>query len=119
MKNSIILIAFNVIFSIFFSIFVGFRSFAFLNCSFIISMIYLLFGVLCFVWEKGFFNITLFSFNKLAQQLNKKRGILIEESNLQLSDYTYKENSFYYTSHLILCGSIMAIFITVVSFYLI
>lgn len=119
MKQLIALISFNLIFSTIYSIFVEFKDFAFLNCSFIIGMIYLLFGGLCFIWEKGFFDITLFSFNKLAQQLNKKKGALVEEPNIEIEDYVFKENSFYYTSHLVLSGFIISILTTIVSFYLI
>lgn len=119
MKKFSALIAIDALFSTFYTLFVGFEKFSFLNSSFIIGMIYLLCGVLCFVWEKGFFNITLFSFNKISQQFNKKRGLLLEESNLTLDSYIYKENSFSYTSSLIYSGLIISILTTIISFSLI
>ncbi len=119
MKKFSTLIAIDALFSTFYSLFVDFKNFAFLNCSFTIGMIYLLFGALCFIWEKGFFNITLFSFNKMNQQLQKKRGILLEKTDLTLDDYIYKENSFSYTSSLLYSGFIISMLTTIISFSLI
>ncbi len=119
MKKFSILIAIDAFFSTFYSLFIGSKKFAFLNCSFTIGMIYLLFGALCFIWEKGFFNITLFSFNKINKQLQKKRGILLEETDLTLDDYIYKKNNFSYTSSLLYSGFIISILTTIISFSLI
>lgn len=119
MKKFSALIAIDVFFSTIYSLFIGFKKFSFLNCSFTIGMIYLLFGALCFIWEKGFFNITLFSFNKTHQQFQKRRGILLEEKDLNLDDYIYKENSFLYTSSLLSSGFIISILTTIISFSLI
>ena len=47
------------------------NNFAFINCAFIIGMFYFLAGSLCYVWEKGFFNITLFSFKKINNEIQK------------------------------------------------
>lgn len=116
MKKFSTLIAINLLFSFFYMIFSGFKSFSFINCAFTIGMFYLLFGVLCFVWEKGFFNIALFSFNKVAQQINKRKGILEDEPNIKLEDYAHKENHFNYTTSLLSSGIFISSLTTIVSF---
>ncbi|MEG2788270.1 MAG: DUF3899 domain-containing protein [Romboutsia sp.] len=116
MKYILKLISINAIFSIFYTIYVGFKRFAFLNCSFTIGMLYLLFGILCFIWEKGFFNITLFSFNKIFQQTQKRNCILVEESDLNIEEFIYKKNSFIYTYHLLSSGFVISLITTIISF---
>ncbi|RDY25459.1 DUF3899 domain-containing protein [Romboutsia weinsteinii] len=116
MKKFSTLVAINLLFSLFFSIFVGFKSFSFINSSFTIGMLYLLCGILCFVWEKGFFNIALFSFNKIAQQLQKRKGVLIDETSITIEDYANRENSFIYTVPLLSSGLIISSLTTLISF---
>ena len=116
MKHFFTLLAFDFIISIFYTIIRGFSQFSFINCLFIIGMIYFLFGLLCFVWEKGFFNITIFSFNKINQKIQKKRGVLTEDTNLTLDDYICKTNHFYLTNSLLLCGGIVSFVSIFISF---
>lgn len=116
MKHFSLLIAFDVIISSIYSIISDFSRFSFLNCSFIIGMIYFLFGAICFVWEKGFFNITLFAFNKLGQQLQKKRGILYNDADITIEDYIHKKNDFYLTYNLLLCGLLISVISISISF---
>ena len=116
MKHFFKLLAFNIIISIIYTIVRGFTPFSFINCLFIIGMVYFLFGSLCFVWEKGFFNITTYSFNKINQQIQKKRGVLLNDDDITLDDYMCRSNSFYLTKSLILCGGFISTFSIIVSF---
>jgi len=119
MKHFSLLIAFDVIFSLIYYVINDFSKFSFLNCVFIIGMIYFLFGAMCFVWEKGFFNITLFAFNKLGQQLQKKRGVLCNDADIKIEDYIHRENSFYLTYNLLLCGLLISVVSISISFIVI
>jgi len=116
MKHFSLLIAFDAIFSLIYYIISGFSQFSFLNCVFIIGMIYFLLGSMCFVWEKGFFNITLFAFNKLGQQLQKKRGVLCNDTDIKIEDYIHRKNSFYLTYNLLLCGLLISVVSISISF---
>jgi len=116
MKHFTLLIAFDVIISSIYSIISHFSRFSFLNCAFIIGIIYFLFGAMCFVWEKGFFNITLFAFNKLGQQVQKKRGVLHNDANITIEDYIHRKNSFYLTYDLLLCGILISVISIIISF---
>jgi hypothetical protein len=119
MKHFSLLIAFDAIISSIYSIISGFSRFSFLNCAFIIGMVYFLFGAMCFVYEKGFFNITLFAFNKLGQQLQKKRGVLCNDADIKIEDYVHRKNNFYLTYNLLLCGLLISVVSISISFIVI
>lgn len=116
MKENSTLIAINLFFSLLYTILKKFELFSFINCSFIIGMFYLMFGVLCFVWEKGFFNLTLFSFNKISQNIQKRRGVLIDEPDITLEDFMTKQNHFSYTTSLLTSGILISSITTLLSF---
>ncbi|MGL5345916.1 MAG: DUF3899 domain-containing protein [Peptostreptococcaceae bacterium] len=118
MKHFIALLASDILISLLYSIIRGFSEFSFINCLFFIGMIYFLAGILCYVWEKGFFNITLFSFNKINQQIQKKRGVLPDEPDITLEDYIDKVNYFYLTNSLLTCGGLITISSIFISFIL-
>lgn len=116
MKNTFKLLAINAIISLLYSIINKFSAYSFLNCAFIVGMIYLLFGLLCFVWEKGFFNITLFSFNKLSQEFQRRKGVLAEDINMTIEDYVNRENNFYLTNSLLISGFLISVITIGISF---
>lgn len=117
LKYIIRLISFNLIISLIFSTINDFSRFSFLNCSFIIGMIYLLFGGLCFVWEKGFFDITIFSFNKISQQIQKKKGVLSNDQDITIDDYISRDNNFKLTKPLLCSGTLFSTLCIILSFY--
>ena len=111
------LLAINLLISFFYDIISkNSNTFAFINCSFIIGMAYFLSGCLFYVWEKGFFNITLFSFNKISQQIQKRRGILTEGSKITLDDYIYRKNKFFLTKSLLSSGGFVSTLCIILSF---
>ncbi|MEG0842792.1 MAG: DUF3899 domain-containing protein [Romboutsia sp.] len=116
MKVISILISINLFFSLFYTFFSKFELFSFINCSFVIGMFYLMFGVLCFVWEKGFFNLTIFSFNRISQNIRKKRGLLIDEADITIEDYISRENHFSHTTSLLTSGILISSITTFLSF---
>lgn len=118
MKKILILLAFDIIISLFYSIVRQFYSFSFINCFFTIGMFYFLFGSLCFIFEKGFFDITLFSFNKLNQQIQKKMGVLSDEPNITLDEYLNRGNSFNHTRSLLISGGLISLTSILIGFIL-
>lgn len=117
MKKFSILLLIDLLISFFYHI-VSKNSdnFTFINCSFIIGMFYFLSGCLCYVWEKGFFNITLFSFNKINKEIQKRRGLLIDKYNITLADYIYRKNKFFLTNNLLICGGLISSLCIAISF---
>ena len=117
LKHFSILLAINLLISFFYDIISkNSNSFAFINCAFIIGMVYFLSGCLCYVWEKGFFNITLFSFSKISQEIQKRRGILTDDHNISLDDYIFRKNKFFLTTNLLMCGGVVSILCIILSF---
>lgn len=107
----------NLILSFLYVIINNFKKFSFINASFTISMFYLIIGLLFFVGEKGFFNLTLYSFNKLNQQIQKKRGLLTEPE-ISIDEYVNKKYSFKNTSALLSSGILISVFTLVISIML-
>lgn len=116
MNKTVFFIAIDIIISMFYSIFCGFKQYSFINCSFLLGMLFFLFGILCYVWEKGFFNIIIYSFNKIGQQLHKSQGVLTEESNITIEEFAHRKNSFKYTYNLLGSGFIISLTTTILSF---
>ena len=117
LKHFSILLAINLLISFFYDmISKNSNSFAFINCAFIIGMVYFLSGCLCYVWEKGFFNITLFSFSKISQEIQKRRGVLTDDHNISLDDYIFRKNKFFLTTNLLMCGGVVSILCIILSF---
>lgn len=117
MKNFSLLLAIDLLISFFYDIISkNSNNFAFINCAFIIGMLYFLAGSLCYVWEKGFFNITLFSFNKINKEIQKRRGLLTDDYTVTLDDYLYRKNKFFLTSNLLICGGLISSLCIIISF---
>ncbi len=113
------LLAINVVISAFYSLISkNSNNFDFINSMFTVGMLYFLFGLLCFVYEKGFFNITLYSFNKVSDYFQKKRGVPIEKE-ASIEDYIGRDNSFFLTDALTWCGALTSIICIIVSFTII
>ena len=118
LKKSFKFILFNLIISFLYCAIVGFEKFSFINSSFTIGMIYLGVGILLYVGEKGFFNLTLYAFNKLFQNSNKNKMLLEGESNIKIEDYLNKKIQFSNTSSLLTSGIFLCSITFVLSFIL-
>ncbi len=115
----IILLSINLIVSTFYSLIINTGSdFNFINSSFIIGMIYLLMGMFSFVYEKGFFNITMYSFSKISKDYKRKKGILVEEQ-ASLEDFVNRDNNIFLTTPLLWCGALTSIICIIISFIMI
>ena len=115
MKKFQKLIFINVILSFLYYIINNFEKFSFINASFIIGMVYLTFGVFFYVTEQGFFNLTIYAYNKISNQLRRSRGIL-SESNISIDEYICKRYQFSNTSSLLSSGLIISASTLFISF---
>lgn len=115
MKKIYKLVLINLIFSFIFCIIKNFERFSFFDASFVIGMFYLSAGALFFVSEKGFFNMTLYSFNKVCEINRKHKGVLCEPS-ITVDDYINKRYKFSITNPLLTSGCIISISSLIISF---
>jgi hypothetical protein len=116
LKKSFGFVLFNLIISFLYWAINGFEKFAFINSSFTIGMLYLGVGILLYVGEKGFFNLTLYSFNKLFQNSNKNKMLFEGESNIKLEDYLNKKIEFSNTNSLLSSGICISSITFILSF---
>ncbi|MDR0880408.1 MAG: DUF3899 domain-containing protein [Clostridioides sp.] len=116
MKRVLKLVLIDLIVSLVYSLFCGFKGYSFINCSFTVGMFLLFAGAMCFVWEKGFFDIPLYSFNKFAQSFRKKKGFMVDEESLTLDDFVLGKHNFAYTNPLLFSGIIISVTTFVLSY---
>ncbi|MGL4797389.1 MAG: DUF3899 domain-containing protein [Paraclostridium sp.] len=115
MKKFYTLISINLILSFIFHIISNFERFSLINASFMIGMLYLATGALFFVSEQGFFNMTLYSFNKICEENRRRKGVLCEAS-ITVDDYINKRYKFNSTNPLLASGLIISITTLIISF---
>jgi hypothetical protein len=109
------LIFINLALSFSYYIINSYERFSFINASFIIGMIYLVSGIFFYVTEQGFFNLTIYAYNKISNQLQKSRGIL-SEGNISIDEYMGKRYQFTNTNSLLSSGLIISISTLFISF---
>ncbi len=115
MKKFQKLILVNLILSLIYCMINSFERFSFINASFIVGMIYLALGVFFYVAEQGVFNLTIYAYNKLCNQLQRSRGIL-SEGNITIDDYINKKYEFANTNSLLSSGLIISLSTLFLSF---
>lgn len=107
MKRFHKLILVNLVLSFLFCTFNNFERFSFINSSFIIGMMYLALGVFFYVTEQGVFNLTIYAYNKVSNQLQKSRGVL-SDGNISIDDYVNRKYQFANTNSLLSSGLIIS-----------
>ncbi len=107
MKTFQKLILINLILSLIYYIINNFERFSFINASFVIGMIYLATGLFFYITEQGVFNLTIYAYNKLCNQLQRSRGFL-SENNITIDDYINKKYEFSNTNSLLSSGLIIS-----------
>ncbi|PEX92677.1 DUF3899 domain-containing protein [Bacillus cereus] len=89
----------------------------FVNISFYIALVFILIGGFLFIFQNGFFNVTIYAFQKVFGT-NKKIDSLIEESKepVNKKERIYKTYSFKWTYPICITGIILGMFSTLISF---
>ncbi|MEH7596015.1 DUF3899 domain-containing protein, partial [Bacillus toyonensis] len=89
----------------------------FVNISFYIALFFILIGGFLFIFQNGFFNVTLYAFQRVFGT-NKKIDSLIEESEepVNKKERIYKTYSFKWTYPICITGIILGAFSTLISF---
>ncbi|HDR7795795.1 TPA: DUF3899 domain-containing protein [Bacillus luti] len=89
----------------------------FVNISFYIALFFILIGGFLFIFQNGFFNVTLYAFQRVFGS-NKKIDSLVEESEepVNKKERIYKTYSFKWTYPMCITGIILGALSTLVSF---
>lgn len=115
MKKFNMLIILNLVMSFSYCLFNGFERFSFINSSFMIGLFYLTLGIFFYVTEQGFFNLTIYAYNKVCNQIQKSRGLL-SEGNIDIDDYIKRRYHFTNTNSLLSSGLIISLSTLIISF---
>jgi len=89
----------------------------FVNIMFYIALFFIILGGFLFLFQSGFFNITMYAFQKVFGT-NKKVESLIEEeeSAIDKKERIYKTYSFTWTYPICITGVLLGLISTVISF---
>ncbi|WP_429694488.1 DUF3899 domain-containing protein [Bacillus pseudomycoides] len=89
----------------------------FVNIMFYIALFFVILGGFLFLFQSGFFNITMYAFQKVFGT-NKKVESLIEEeeSAIDKKERIYKTYSFTWTYPLCITGVLLGLISTIISF---
>ncbi|WP_459500735.1 DUF3899 domain-containing protein [Bacillus sp. C1] len=89
----------------------------FVNLIFYIALFFIILGGFLFLFQSGFFNITMYAFQKVFGT-NKKVESLIEEeeSALDKKERIYKTYSFTWTYPICITGILLGLISTIISF---
>ncbi|MBY0600268.1 DUF3899 domain-containing protein [Bacillus bingmayongensis] len=89
----------------------------FVNIMFYIALFFIILGGFLFLFQSGFFNITMYAFQKVFGT-NKKIESLIEEeeSEIDKKERIYKTYSFAWTYPFCITGVLLGLISTVISF---
>ncbi|GAA0704079.1 DUF3899 domain-containing protein [Paraclostridium ghonii] len=115
MKKFNMLVILNLVLSLSYYLLNDFERFSFINSSFIIGLFYLTLGIFLYVTEQGFFNLTIYAYSKVCNQIQKSRGLLSEE-DIHIDDYIKKRYHFYNTNSLLSSGLFISLSTLIVSF---
>ncbi|WP_020059824.1 DUF3899 domain-containing protein [Bacillus sp. 123MFChir2] len=88
----------------------------FVNMMFYIALLFIIIGGFVFLFQRGFFNVTIYAFKKLGRS-NKKIESLIEgEEERDPKEILYRTYSFTWTYPVLITGIILAAFSSIMSF---
>lgn len=88
----------------------------FVNMMFYIALLFIIIGGFIFLFQQGFFNVTIYAFKKLGRS-NKKFESLIEgEEETDPKERIYRTYSFAWTYPILITGIILAALSSIISF---
>jgi hypothetical protein len=89
----------------------------FVNISFYAALFFILVGGFLFIFQNGFFNVTIYAFQRVFGT-NKKIESLIEEAEepVDKKERIYKTYSFKWTYPICITGIVLGLFSTLISF---
>ncbi|MGH0941199.1 DUF3899 domain-containing protein [Bacillus mycoides] len=89
----------------------------FVNISFYIALVFILIGGFLFIFQNGFFNVTIYGFQRVFST-NKKIDSLIEEAEepIDKKERIYKTYSFKWTYPICITGIVLGLFSILISF---
>ncbi|KFN02624.1 DUF3899 domain-containing protein [Bacillus clarus] len=88
----------------------------FVNVSFYIALFFILVGGFLFLFQNGFFNVTMYAFQKVFGTNKKVESLIEEEEPINKKERIYKTYSFKWTYPICITGIVLGVFSTLISF---
>ncbi|KEK24825.1 DUF3899 domain-containing protein [Bacillus gaemokensis] len=88
----------------------------FVNIAFYFALLFIVLGVFLFLFQSGFFNITMYAFQKVFGTNKKIESLIEEEEPVNKKERIYKTYSFTWTYPICIAGVLLGIFSTIISF---
>lgn len=89
----------------------------FVNISFSFGLFFIIMGGFLFLFQRGFFNVTIYAFRKLGRSKDKKAEPLMEDEEQEdPKEMLYRTYSFTWTYPIVITGLVLCFFSTVISF---
>ncbi|MFJ8530150.1 DUF3899 domain-containing protein [Bacillus sp. NPDC094106] len=88
----------------------------FVNISFYIALLCILLGGFLFLFQSGFFNVTIYAFQKVFGTNKKIESLIEEEDPVDKKERIYKTYSFTWTYPICITGVLLGALSTIISF---
>ena len=88
----------------------------FVNISFYIALLCILLGGFLFLFQSGFFNVTIYAFQKVFGTNKKIESLIEEEEPVDKKERIYKTYSFTWTYPICITGVLLGALSTIISF---
>ncbi|WP_429713812.1 DUF3899 domain-containing protein [Bacillus rhizoplanae] len=88
----------------------------FVNIMFYIALIFIIIGGFLFLYQRGFFNVTIYAFRKLGRSNKKVESLIEDEEKRDPKEILYRTYSFTWTYPIVITGIILGALSTVISF---
>lgn len=88
----------------------------FVNIMFYIALIFIIIGGFLFLYQRGFFNVTIYAFKKLGRSNKKVESLIEDEEKRDPKEILYRTYSFTWTYPIVITGIILGALSTVISF---
>ncbi|MGF9965172.1 DUF3899 domain-containing protein [Bacillus rhizoplanae] len=83
---------------------------------FYIALIFIIIGGFLFLYQRGFFNVTIYAFRKLGRSNKKVESLIEDEEKRDPKEILYRTYSFTWTYPIVITGIILGALSTVISF---
>ncbi|PEA53156.1 transporter [Bacillus pseudomycoides] len=88
----------------------------FVNFMFYIALLFIIIGGFVFLFQRGFFNVTIYAFKKLGRSNNKMESLIEGEEEHDPKEILYRTYSFTWTYPILITGIILAALSSIMSF---
>ncbi|MGG2066684.1 DUF3899 domain-containing protein [Bacillus sp. S14(2024)] len=88
----------------------------FVNIMFYIALLFIIIGGFLFLFQRGFFNVTMYAFNKLGRSKEKMQSLIEGDEKYNPKERLYRTYSFAWTYPIVITAIILGALSTILTF---